>query len=253
MAYLAGCASQPPAPVVSLLHSTSHLDVLEYPSTVEDDSLGRLFHPKEKKLSPDILATDRQRMEQQIDAALKQAFAQAELPGLSAATFTPLSDMQGMAIGQPLDPAALSALQAKYPAAVYLRVQVTDYGQTPRSWKSAYVTFEVTTTLAIGALLYTRTVTRPLAVAYLAQEGVEEFGEGYAGFWLVNRLSRPVRIDADLVDGATGKVLWHDTETGLASWRWGNVWHMDDATRDSLLQTSSDKAMTGLVNELSGH
>lgn len=59
-----------------------------------------------------------------------------------------------------------------------------------------------------------------------------------------------MHIDADLVDGKTGKVLWHDTETGLADWHWHNVWHMDAATQDKLLEISTDHAMRDLVNEL---
>lgn len=50
----------------------------------------------------------------------------------------------------------------------------------------------------------------------MVEEGIEEYSEGYAGWWLLNRLSRPVRIEADLIDGKTGAVLWHDSDTGLA-------------------------------------
>lgn len=171
---------------------------------------------------------------------------------LTSATVTSLDDAQDLTIGQPVSSADLAALQAKHPADAYLRIQVTDYGQTPQSWKGAYVGFEVVTTLAIGAWLYVHTATRVLAAPYLVEESVEEFSEGYAGFWLLNRLSRPVRIDADLVDGKTGKVLWHDSETGLADWHWANVWHMNAVTQDQLLQISTDHAMADLVNALQG-
>lgn len=243
---------QPPAPAVAYLHPDSRLQILELPATVEDDSLHRLFHSEEQEVPAEVLAADRKQLEQLGRDALSQALARSGTPPLSGAAIAALSDTQSMTIGQPMDPAGLAALQGRYPADAYLRVRITDYGQTPKSWKSAYITFEVTTTLGIGALLYTRTITRPLAIAYVAEEGIEEFSEGYAGFRLLNRLSRPVRIDADLVDGVSGKVLWHDTETGLAGWHWKNVWHMGDATRDLLLKTSAEKAVTALVQELQG-
>ena len=184
--------------------------------------------------------------------ALKQALAQSGLPALSTATITRIDDVKAMAIGEPVDAAGLAALQVQHPADAYLRVQVTDYGETPRAWKSAYVTFEVVSTVAVAGLLYTHTVTRALAGAYVVEEGVEEYSEGYAGFWLVNRLSSPVRIDVDLVDGNTGAVLWHDSETGMDDWHWGHLWHMDDATRGVLLKNSTDKAVKELVEELEG-
>ena len=109
------------------------------------------------------------------------------------------------------------------------------------------------TTLAITGVLYAHVATRPLAGVYLVQESVEEFSEGYAGFWLLNRMSRPVRIEADLVDGKTGAVLWHDSETGLADRHWNHLWHMGDAARDSLLTDSTDKTVKDLVEELEGH
>lgn len=246
----AGCAIQPPAPVVTLLHSQSHLSVLNLPSTVGDNSLRRIFHDGDKTVSVDILADDRRHVEQLVETALKQTLAQSHLPMLSGATFIPIDDMSAMTLGQPVDAADLTVLQARHPADAYLRVQVTDYGETPTSWESAYITFEVVTTVAIAGLLYTHTVTRPLAVAYVAQEGVEEFSEGYAGFWLINRLSRPVRIEIDLVDGRTGAVLWHDSETGMDDWHWHNLWHMDEATRDSLISNSTGNAVKALANEL---
>ncbi len=248
----AGCAVQPVTPTLTILHPASSLDVLELPPTVADDSLRRLFHGGNEKVPAEALAADRRQLEQLVDAALKQALARAARPPLATATITPLNDAAGMTIGQPMNATSLAAQQARFPADAYLRIQATDYGQTPKSWKGAYIGFEVVTTLAIGAWFYTHTVTRALTVPYLAEESVEEFSEGYAGFWLLNRMSRPVRIEADLVDGATGEVLWHDTETGLADWHWKDVWHMDDAMRDKLLKESTDKAMMDLVNELEG-
>lgn len=67
-----------------------------------------------------------------------------------------------------------------------------------------------------------------------------------------DRLSHPVRLDADLVDGESGAVLWHESETGMADWRWDHLWHMDDATRAGLIQVSTDRSADALVKELEG-
>lgn len=247
---LSGCGSLPAETVITSIKPPDKLRVLELPSGVEDASLKRLFHADQKTVAAEVLASDQTRIEQKIDAALKQALDNASLPQLKTADTLPATDPDLLHVGKPLSAKTLAALQAKYPASDYLRIRVTDYGQTPRSWKSAYITFEVVTTLAIAGALYTHTVSRPLAGAYLVQEGVEELGEGYAGFWLINRLSRPVRIEADLVDGKTGQVIWHDSETGMADWHWKHLWHMNAATRDTLLTISTHKAMDDLVNEL---
>ncbi len=249
---LAGCAGMPAQPPVSAVSPGARLNVLVLPSTMDDASLQRLFHAGEKQVTSDVLADDRARVERQVEAELKEALALADLPQLRTANVVSPDDAQAGTIGQPLDAPALAALRAQYPADAYLRVEVTDYGQTPKSWKSAYVTFEVVTTLAIAGALYVHKVSRPLAGVYVLEEGVEEFSEGYAGFWMVNRLSRPVRIEADLVDGRTGVVLWHDSETGMADWEWKHLWHMDKATQDALLTISTHKMADALVKELEG-
>lgn len=249
---LAGCAMQPVAPAVHLLGPTSRVSVLQLPAAVGDDAVRDVFHPGKKQIPPDALAVDRQTLQQIVDAALRKALAQATAPSLASASVAASHDLPAMTVGMPLDASTLATLQVQDPADAYLRVQVTDYGRTPGTWKGAYVTFEVVTTLAIGALLYAHKVTRALAGVYLVQEGVEEFGEGYAGFWLINRLSRPVRIEADLVDGKTGKVLWQDSETGMAGWTWGHLWHMDEGTRDDLLKASAERMATDWVTELEG-
>lgn len=252
LALLAGCASQPTAPVVTLLHPASRLSVLELPPAVDDDSLRYVFHRDEKEISAAALADDRRNLAQQIDAALQRALAGADAQALRAASVSSIGAEPPMRIGQPLDAVDLAALQAQHPADAYLRVQVTDFGQTPKSWRTAYITFEVVTTAAIGTVLYIHKATRPLAFIYVGTEAAEEFGEGYTGFWLINRLSRPVRLDADLVDGESGAVLWRESETGMADWRWDHLWHMDDATRAGLIQVSTDRSADALVKELEG-
>lgn len=245
-----GCATQSAAPISYLLSPGAHLTVLQLPASVGDDSLRRVLHRDEKHVSAGSLAADRRRIEADIDAGLARTLPAAEDPALASAALISLDSGESMAIGTPLDAATLAQLRARHPADAYLRLRVTDYGQTPQTWKGAYVTFEVVTTLGIGALLYLHETTRPLAFLYMGQEAVEEYGEGYAGDSLLDRLSRPVRIEADLIDGADGAVLWRDSVTGLASWRWGHLWHMDDLTRDYLLDVSTGRVIADLVSAL---
>lgn len=246
----AACATQPVAPVVTLLPPKSYLVVLQLPTSVSDASLKHVFHAGEKDVTPAELAADRQRLETLVSGEVAKAFAASDDPVLRSAQIVPPRAESVMAIGRPLDAASLAQLRSRHPADAYIRLQITDYGQTPSSWKTAYITFEVVTTAGIAALLYAHKVTRALAGVYLIQEGVEEYSEGYAGFWLFNRLSRPVRIEADLIDGSDGAVLWHDSETGLAGWKWTNPWHIDEAARDALLKTSTDKMADKLAAEL---
>jgi len=247
---LTGCATQPPA--TDLLPPHARLAVLQLPPSVGDDDLRRVLHSQAKQVPAGELAQDREALQRQLAASLRRALEQARVPMLRAADVITLGPDPPMEVGQALSVAALAALRARHPADAYLRIRLTDYGLTPKHWRSAYVGFEVLATLGIGALLYVHETTRPLAGLYLLQEGVEEYSEGYAGWWLLNRLSRPVRIEADLVDGTDGRVLWQDSETGLAGWRWGHLWHMDAATRDALLQTATDRMSDDLMVGLEG-
>ena len=247
---LSGCASVPAEPIIASMKPNEHLDVVEVPSSVSNDEIHRLFFGDKKNVATADLTKDRQLLETQIDKTLKQALKHARLPRLENARVAQSNDPKLGNVGKPLTPAQLTALQAKFPANAYLRIKLTDYGQTPKTWEGAYVTFEVVSTLAIAGFLYVHPVSRSLAGIYLVQESAEELGEGYAGFWIINRMSRPVRIEADLVDGKTGKVLWHDSETGMADWHWKDLWHMDPNRRGVLLTRSTDEAVDDLVEEL---
>jgi hypothetical protein len=77
--------------------------------------------------------------------------------------------------------------------------------------------------------------------------------EGYVGFWTLNRLSRPVRINADLLDGRTGLVVWHGVKTGLAGWQWRHLVYMNEQMRDELLARSMRKAATAVITAAAHH
>ncbi|MBS0393946.1 MAG: hypothetical protein JSR54_04925, partial [Proteobacteria bacterium] len=155
--------------------------------------------------------------------------------------------------GAPLTGDTLGHLHAGQPADAFLRVQVSDYGETPRRWRGTYIAFEVVATAAVATALALHRATRAVAGAYLAEETVEELSEGYAGFWALNRLSRPVRIDADLIDARSGEVMWHGARTGLAGWNWGHLFRMSGQVRDSLLATSTHRSLEAVLDGASRH
>jgi hypothetical protein len=96
-----------------------------------------------------------------------------------------------------------------------LRYRITDYGLTPRSWRTVWITFEVTSTLAIAA--------KGAAGAYLVQEAIEETAETYAGFWALDVICRPVRIEAKLVRLNPVGAVWKTSDTGLSDVRLSRI------------------------------
>lgn len=225
------------------------LDVLTLPPDMNDVSLRRVFHDVDKTIAPDELQNDRQRIGEYLQSAVEQTFV-----GLGRAPIT-VTHLQAPAVTSsvmdtPLSSEDLSALQTSYPAENYLRLRITDFGETPRRWKNSYIAFEVVTTLAIAGAFYVHRITKPLAGAYLIEESVEEISEGYAGFWALNRLSQPVRIESDLIDGHTGKILLHMHHTGLAHWKWHNVWHMNATIRNDLELLSMQQALSAVMNDV---
>ncbi len=241
----AGCATERAGPPVK----HDHIVVLELPPTPSERSLRRVLHGKRENVIAATLAADRDHINQALDEDLRRSLP-AAVHTLTRIDFVPFDQPGASAIGRPIEGAALPRLESSLPADSYLRIRVTDYGETPRRWEAAYIGFEVVSTLAIAGALYVHKLTRPVAAAYLAEESVEEISEGYAGFWTLNRLSRPVRIEADMVDGLTGRILWREAHTGLARWRWRNLRHMDDTARDALLEASLGRAVEAFAKSL---
>ena len=97
-----------------------------------------------------------------------------------------------------------------------LRFRITDYGVTPKAWRNGLIAFEVVSTLGIAAAIYSYPATRAAAGVYLAQETAEESAESFAEFWTVDKASRPVRMQADLVSLKSADDLWKDSATGLS-------------------------------------
>jgi hypothetical protein len=132
-----------------------------------------------------------------------------------------------------------------------LRFRITDYGITPKAWRTAYIAFEVVSTLAIAGIAYAYPKTRPIAGVYLVEEIVEETLEGYGGFWVLNKVCRPVRIEAEWTSLYTGATVWKDSATGLSDIRPARlVRKVGQAEADAQRAQAIDKAVKKLAAEI---
>lgn len=139
-------------------------------------------------------------------------------------------------------------------ADVLLRFGITDYGLTPRSWRNGYIAFEVTSTLAIaGVIAYSgAAAAKAAAGAYLVQEAAEETAEAYAGFWGLDVVSRPVRMEAELVQLNPVATLWKTSDTGLSETHLSRLTRtVSYEERNHQLDQSTDDAVKKVASELS--
>ena len=132
-----------------------------------------------------------------------------------------------------------------------LRFRITDYGLTPKAWRNWVIGFEVVSTVGIAAIAYTTPELRPLAGVYLVTEAVEETAEAYTGFWALDKLSQPVRIEAEMFDLRTGEMLWADSNTGLARVHLIRLaTHIDAATRNAQLEDATHESVEKLMGQM---
>ncbi|MBI3778104.1 MAG: hypothetical protein HY274_04205 [Gammaproteobacteria bacterium] len=148
-------------------------------------------------------------------------------------------------------PEIAEQLRAVSGADVILRFRITDYGLTPKSWRKAVIVFEVTTTLAIAAIAYANPATRPIAGVYLVTETIEETAEAYGGFWALDNIYRPVRIEAELITLDTGTQAWKDSATGFSDRSVSRLVRKVGATeRDTQLDSALHDAVNLIVADL---
>lgn len=161
-----------------------------------------------------------------IEAMQSQAFtdmtnALAAFPGItvnSASIPTP-TILQGSLIAdrdQALSPEVATSLHASSGADAVMLFRISDYGLTPKVWRDGVMAFEVVSTLGIAAIAYARPATHAIAGMYLAEETIEETIEAYSGFWALDEVYRPVRVEAEMIDLQTGRRVWADSETGFS-------------------------------------
>ena len=159
-------------------------------------------------------------------------------------------DNPGLAVSQEL----ARRLRAAAGADSLLRFRITDYGSTPKAWRKAYIAFEVVSTLAVAGIAYAYPKTRPIAAAYLVEETIEETLEGYAGFWALNKVGRPVRMEAELTSLDTGATVWKDSATGRSDIRPARLLRkVTEKEADAQRVRAIDKAVQKLTENLSKH
>lgn len=257
---LAGCAS---VDDVALAHPHPHTPlkvlIVQSPIAVSPDRLQAVFAPDRKKhltLSAPVLAPVITHSRTQALADMQAAFATH--PHIAVvtppATAKPVIDrIQAKPFSAPITRDEARQLQSSTGADAILRFGITDYGLTPKTWRTSYITFEVVSTLAIAAVIANvgTTVAKGAAGAYLAQETVEETAESYAGFWALDVVCRPVRIKAKLIQPDPLAVVWQDDDTGLADVKLSRLYRkVSVSERDRQLDQSTDYAVRDLVSAL---
>ena len=160
--------------------------------------------------------------------------------------------LQGHSLTTKISQAKADHIKALTGADVLLRFFITDYGLTPMSWRNGYITFEVTTTLVFGAVVAFSKIPAAKAVAgaYLAQEAIEEAAEAYAGFWTLNVVARPVRIEAELIRLTPVATIWKTSDTGFSDIKLSRmIKSVETSVRDVQLDQATEDAVRGIVAE----
>jgi hypothetical protein len=162
-----------------------------------------------------------------IDARLKTTDHSAALladASLRARGFIPVttSAVQPPEIGKdtPAQPDGVSIpieilqkIHATSGADAVFRFRITDLGTMPdidMNWITAGTIAFVT---GVTVVTYANPATHKLIGAYLASEVVQEGTEAYLGYSLIDHYYRFVRVEAELIDVSTGKIIWQDAST----------------------------------------
>lgn len=223
---------------------------------------------KDKAAVRSVVAQDRpkdstetdQETNSAIEAMQSQAFTDmtnslAAFPGItvnSAAILLP-SILKGFPIAdrdQALTPEVATSLRASSGDDALLLFGISDYGLTPKAWRHGVIAFEVVSTLGIAAIAYARPATRAIAGVYLAQETIEETIEAYSGFWALDEVYRPVRVEAEMIDLHTGRRVWADCETGFSDRRLSRIFRtVTKEERSDQLSVAMREALNKVVSD----
>ena len=234
---------------------------MESPVTIDKERLQAVFTPdKIKPGSPDSaerINLGEQHSREYALASMNDALdkqPRLDIINPPAEQSPIISEIGRMNFDSPITQDQADRLRAVTGADALFRFGISDYGLTPKSWRDGYITFEITSTLAIaGAIAYTgSSAARAAAGAYLVQEGVEESAESYAGFWALDVVSRPVRIEAQLVRLNPVTTVWKASDTGLSDVRLSRLTRkVDSIERNNQLDQSTDYAVNDLVSSFS--
>lgn len=234
--------------------------VIESPVAIDPGRLQAVFAPD---ITPKLSASD-----EPISQAVKHAQEHALAVMESAMTKQPriiavtppfednqlIHEIQGYSFQTAIPQDEADRIRKSTGADALLRFGITDYGLTPTSWRNGYITFEVTSTLALAAAVaYSgSTVAKAAAGAYLVQEAVEEAAEAYAGFWALDVVSRPVRIEVELIRLNPVTTVWNTSNTGLAEVKLSRLTRKVEVDeRDRQLDQATDDAVKDVVSDLS--
>jgi len=257
---LGGCATATNLQIEQVhSHSPIKILVMQSPMKIQSARLQKVLAPDAKQkltVSAPALAHGISHSQQYALATMntdlsKQAGLAVVTPSQAA---MPLFDkIQGAAYSSIPSQTEAKQLQAATGADAILRFNITDYGLTPTSWRSGYITFEVVSTLAITAVIASAgtSLAKGAAGGYLAQETAEETAESYAGFWALDVVCRPVRIEAELIQLNPVKTVWTNSDTGLADVRFSRLSQkIAPAQRNMQLDQSTDYAVSEIVTDM---
>ena len=255
---LGGCATFPDMGNFAQSHREKPIKVMvsEVPLDIGHGRLQAVLAPdvKSGSISPD-LARGILHAQKYALTAMNEALSRNKK--IAIVTSPEIPDVNRI-LSQDFDKALIQAdadlLREETGADALLRFRITDYGLTPKAWRDGYITFEVASTLAIaGVIAYSgSTAAKAAAGGYLAQETVEETTEAYAGFWALDVVARPVRMEAELIRLNPVSVIWKDVDTGLSKVRLSRLTRKVGANeRNHQLDHASDHAVDGIATDFS--
>ncbi len=234
--------------------------VMQSPMTINPDSLQKVFAPEVKpelSVSDESISQGVKHAQEHAMAAMGSALAKESkvkvvTPPVEDKQLIDKIQIQGLKDIITQDEA--DRLHEATGADALLRFGITDYGLTPQSWRNGFIAFEVTTTLAVAAVIaYSNSVAaKSVAGIYLVQEAIEETATGYAGFWALDEVCRPVRIEAELISLNPVITLWKASDTGLSDVSLSRlVRKVGVDERDRQLDQAADYAVKDVVSGLS--
>lgn len=249
---LGGCAT---APKTDTQFVTRSLKVCLAQVSIQDrEAVRSVVVPDPSKVKSD----DEQAINKAIQTAQTQALTEmtsafAVMPGLKVNAVpvvlpSVLNEFPIMDRKHPLSAEVLATLRASSGTDALLRFGISDYGLTPRAWRHGVIAFEVVSTLGIAAIAYANPATRAIAGVYLAQETIEESIEAYSGFWALNEVYRPVRVEAEMIDLQTGRTVWADSEIGFSDRSLSRLYRtVSNEERERQLRTALHDAINKVV------
>lgn len=257
---LGGCATTATMPLALAGSDVpTKIAVIEAPPAADRKRLQAVLAPdvhKELALSDPPIAQGVEHADEFALTAMTRALAKQ--PGLTVVNLPPadkptIDATQDHPQEAGLSQAAADRIRVDTGADALLRFRITDYGLTPKAWRKAYIAFEAATTLALGAAIAYSHIpaAKAAAGAYLTQETVEETAEAYAGFWALDVMARPVRIEAKLIRLNPVATVWTTSNTGLSEFKWSRLTRtVPAAERAGQLDRATDDAVDDIASDL---